>query len=130
MPSGSRRNADDALLMALACGATVESAARSAGVSEATAHRRLAEPEFKRRMLEFRAEVMQRTAGSLTAASQEAVRTLLALQKDGVAPSVRLGAARAVLEIGMKVREVAELEVQLDELRQKVEALGGRDGPA
>jgi hypothetical protein len=38
---------------------------------------------------------------------------------------VRLGAARAVLEIGMKVRETAELEERLAALEQQ---LGAADG--
>ncbi len=38
--------------------------------------------------------------------------------------AVRLGAARAVLEIGMKVREVVEFEVRLAGLEQQVTGLG------
>jgi len=41
MPQRGRKNADQLLLMALACGATVEAAARSAGISQATVYRRL-----------------------------------------------------------------------------------------
>ena len=37
MPQKGRRNADHNLLMAFACGATIESAAHSAGVSQSTA---------------------------------------------------------------------------------------------
>lgn len=44
-----RRNADEALLAALACGATVENAARTVGISARTAHRRLKEEGFQKR---------------------------------------------------------------------------------
>src|SRR6266849_10273894 len=109
MPQRGRRNVDEVLLMTLACGATVEAAAQKAGVSRATVLRRLREPEFQHRLQEFRSDMVKRTAGMLTAASMEAVKTLLELQNASTPPAVRLGAARAILEIGIKVRETAEL---------------------
>ena len=65
MPQKGRRQADEAILLALACGATLASAARSAGVSQATAYRRTQEPEFKRRLQEMRADTVRRTAGPM-----------------------------------------------------------------
>ncbi len=104
-----KKNVDDRLLMALACGATIEAAARTVGISDRTVYRRLRDPAFRLRLQEVRADMVQRTAGMLTAAAGEGVKTLLALLKDGVPPAVRLGAARAVLELGVKLRETAEL---------------------
>ena len=118
MAQKGKRNADHQLLLALACGASVENAARQAGVSESTAYRRLADADFSQRLKDLRADMVQRTAGALTAAATEAVRTLLELQKPSAPPAVRLGAARSVLEIGMKVREVADLEERLAALEQ------------
>jgi len=115
---------DDALALSLACGATVEAAARSAGVSERTVYRRLREPDFQKRIKEARTDLVRRSAGLLSAASGEAVRTLLALMKESAPPSVRLGAARAVLELGIKVRELAELEAEVRALELEVKALG------
>ena len=46
--------------------------------------------------------------------------TLLALQKDTTPAAVRLGAARAILEIGMKVRDATELEERLTALEQRM----------
>jgi hypothetical protein len=43
----------------------------------------------------------------------ESIRTLLALQGSSVPYNVRLGAARAFLEIGMRMREVADTEERL-----------------
>jgi hypothetical protein len=113
MAQHSRRKADEVLLMALACGATVEAAAGKAGVSRSTVSRRLADPEFCQQLQEVRAEMVQRTAGMLTAAAGEAVKTLLELQKGTVPHASRLGAARSVLEIGIKMRESADLEARL-----------------
>jgi hypothetical protein len=126
MAQRGRRNADQRLLLALACGATVESAARQAGVSESTAYRRLADPAFRRQLQQLQADMVQRTAGMLTAAAGEAVKTLLQLQQASTPAAVRLGAARAVLELGMKLREIADLEVRLAALEQRA----GRALPA
>jgi hypothetical protein len=119
MSRNGRRNADEQLLMALACGVTVENAARQAGISPATAYRRLADADFRQRLQALRGDMVSRTAGTLTAAASEAVRTLLELLKSGASAAVRLGAARAVLEMGMKVREAADLEGRLAALEQK-----------
>jgi hypothetical protein len=54
--------------------------------------------------------MVQQTGGALTAAATEAVLTLLELQNPPMPPAVRLGAARAVLEIGVKLCEAAELD--------------------
>jgi hypothetical protein len=113
MPQKGKRHADHNLLLALACGATVEAAAAKAGVSESTAHRRLADPVFRQKLQEVRSDMVQRTAGMLTAAAGEAVKTLLDLQKNTVPHASRLGAARSVLEIGIKMRESADLEARL-----------------
>jgi hypothetical protein len=108
--------------MALACGATVEVAARQAGVSESTTYRRLAEHAFRQRLHQVRADMVERTAGTLTAAANEAVRTLLDLLKPPAPAPVRLGSARAILEVGMKVREVADLQERLSVLEEEMEA--------
>jgi hypothetical protein len=60
--------------------------------------------------------------GRIGHATGEAVRTLLELLKPVMPAAVRLGAARAVLEIGMKVREVADLEERLAALEQRMAA--------
>jgi hypothetical protein len=122
MASG-RRRADDALVLALACGSTAEAAAAKAGVSKSTVQRRLADGAFQRKLAEARAEMVGRATGMLTAAALEAVKTLLDLQGKAVAPSARLGAAKAVLEIGNRLRLEGELIGRLAAIEQ---ALGLR----
>jgi hypothetical protein len=117
---------DDALVLALACGATVEAAARQAGCGPRTVYRRLEDAAFRTRIRDLRADMVHRASGLLTAAAAEAVRTLLALQKDGVPPATRLGAARAVIELGIKVRELSELEERVAQLERA--AQGGAAG--
>lgn len=120
MAGPQRKKSEDPLLLALACGATVEAAARQCGLSDRTVYRRLQDPEFKRKLENVRADMTQRSAGMLTAAAGEAVRTLLSLQKDAIPAAVRLGAARAVLEIGIKLRQMVEIEQRLTELEVQV----------
>jgi hypothetical protein len=122
MAQRGKRNADEKLLLALACGATPDDAAHQAGVSPRTVYRRLAEPEFQRRLQVVRADMVQRTAGALAAAGNEAVGTLVELMKPASPAATRLGAARSVLEIGMKVREVADLEQRLTALEAQMGA--------
>jgi hypothetical protein len=132
MAQRGKRNADAALLLALACGATVEAAAHAAGLSPATAYRRLKDPAFCQRLQNLRADMVQRTAGTLTAAAGEGVKALLALVKEGTPPAVRLGAARAVLEIGMKLRQQTELEQRIAALEaaQQAQSRPGTNGRA
>jgi hypothetical protein len=120
MPQRGRRNADEMLLMALACGATVEAAAAKAGISKVTAKRRLADPEFQNRLKEFKSDMVQRAAATLTAAGSESVKTLVVLQQSSVPHAVRLGAAKATIELGIKMREVTDLEARLAALEQQM----------
>ena len=126
MADQPRKKAEDALLLTLACGASVDQAARQCGLSTRTVYRRLADSAFRQQLQALRADLVQRTAGALTAAATEAVRTLLELQKPSAPPAVRLGAARSVLEIGMKVREVADLEERLAALEESLAQTGSR----
>ena len=82
-----RKKAIDALLTALACGASAEVAARKAGVSERTVYRRLADPSFQQQLAALRADMVQRSAGMLTAASLEAVKTLVELLNPAQPPA-------------------------------------------
>jgi AcrR family transcriptional regulator len=122
MPHGGRKKADQTLQTALACGATVENAARTAGVSPATVYRRLKDTEFQKKLQEIRSDMVRRTAGGLTAAGMEFVKTLLELSKPPAPYPVRLGAARAGLEIGAKLRESADLEQRVVELEERLNA--------
>jgi AcrR family transcriptional regulator len=121
MSHQGRHGADEALLLALACGATKENAARKAGVSERTVYRRLKDRDFRQRLQALRTDMVQRAANVLTASSMEAVKTLLSLQDASVPNSVRLGAARAILEQGTRLRELADLEERLAALEQRME---------
>jgi HEAT repeat protein len=116
---GDRKNADSSLVTALACGGTVEATAKSAGVSEATVYRRLREPAFRQRVAEARAEMVSRAVARLSATSTLAADTLRKLL-DAKAETVRLGAARAILELGGKLREQEDLTERIAALEARL----------
>jgi hypothetical protein len=123
--AGRRRKADAALALALACGATPESAAQKADVSLRTAYRRLADAAFRAQVDEVRAEVMRRSTDMFTAAGLSAIKTLMTLQDSAESESVRLGAARAVIELGCKLREKTETTARIAALEGEFETLLG-----
>jgi hypothetical protein len=119
MPNSVKEQRDERILMALACGSTIEQAATKGEVTAKTVQRRMQEPEFRKRLHMLRSEMVSRAASMLTAAALEAVKTLLSLQNENVQAAVRLGAAKAVLELGAKFRENVELEDRIRELEEK-----------
>jgi hypothetical protein len=121
--AGRKRKADTALVLALACGASAESAAQKTGLSLRTVYRRLAEPAFRGQVKDLRAEMARRLAGMLTAAGIGSVKTFTTLQDSAASESVRLGAARAIVELGCKLRESVEWSERLAALEGQLEAL-------
>ncbi len=110
-----RRKGDDALVLALARGQTYRDAATEAGLSEKTAQRRVQEPAFRQAVANARTLLFAQAVGQLADAAVEAVvtlRTLLAAQSE----SVQLGAARAILEAGPRLRESEELAARISAL--------------
>ena len=82
MPRRGRRHVDQILLMALACGATIEVAAQTAGVSPATVYRRKQDPAFCKELQQVSSDLVLRISGMLAGAGGEAVKTLLTLMKE------------------------------------------------
>ncbi len=116
MPGGSKKAADAALVAHLAAGVSPAGAAKLAGVSEATAYRRLANPDFRQRVEKARSDFWDRALGVMSKGAAESAIVLRRLLRsdDG---RLKLQAAKILLETGMKVREVVELARQVEELR-------------
>jgi len=120
MAARGKKKVDEVLILALACGTPVEAAALKAGVSERTVYRRLKDPQFSQRIQAIRSEMVDRAASMLTAGNLQAVKTLFLLQEPTVADPVRLGAAKAVLEYSIRLREIGILEERLKALELQV----------
>jgi len=126
LPDHATRKGDGLLIVALAGGATVPEAAARARVSVRTVQRRLDDPAFRQHVSEARGAMIARAVGQLADATTEAARTLRELL-DAEAETVKLGAARAILEHAVKLRESAELETRIAALEERI-AQGNRRG--
>ena len=114
------KNGEDQLITALASGTTVREAAKLAGVTERTVYRRLEDAEFRSHVQEARTVMFEQALGAVASAGVSAAQTLRDLLRAS-SESVRLGAARSVLELGSRLRENIELEERLSALEQLLE---------
>jgi len=128
MAGTGRKNANDALLTALATGATVHEAAKRACVSERTAFRRLSDSTFRGEVTRLRAEIVARALGKMADSMTEAADTLRQLL-GAKAESVRLGAARSILELAIKLRETVEIEARLQAVERQLDENDGGQQP-
>jgi HEAT repeat protein len=119
MAENGRRKGDAAFVLALAAGQTARDAAQAAGIGERTAARRMADPAFRTRVSQLRGEMVTRALGRLADGMAEAAETVRALLQ-AESESVRLGAARSLLELGNKLRESVELEERLAALEGRL----------
>lgn len=123
MAGSGRKTSDETLILALAAGASRASAAKSASVSERTVFRRLQDPAFRQRLDAARAEMLTSAVARLTASATSAAATLHRLLS-AESESVALGAARAILELGTKLRESEELAQRIAALEAAAGATG------
>lgn len=117
---------ETALIIALARGDSQREAAASSGVGLRTITRRMGDPDFAAAVQAERTRLVQRAIGRLADSAVWFADVLLAVATDPDAPaSARVSAARAGLEIGVRLREADEVEQRLTrlELEQPRESL-------
>jgi hypothetical protein len=117
------------LVAAIAAGHTAQDAAKAADVGESTVYRRLRDADFKRQVDEARDDMLAQTVARLTSASVEAVEALRGLLASPL-DFARLGAARAILEVGLKYREQHDLAARVAALETLIAEKEGRSWPA
>jgi hypothetical protein len=117
-----QRNVDEALVTALAGGASAAAAAAKAEVSARTVRRRLGDPAFRAQVDEARAELVRQAVGKLADVGALAGETLADLVREGTG-TVKLGAARSILEFMFRGHEVDTLARQVADLKRQVEGL-------
>jgi hypothetical protein len=107
--------------LSLATGHTKREAALVGNVSESTVKRWTKKPAFQKRVSQLQSEIVTQALGKLTAATTAAADTLARLlsSKD---ERVSLEAARSVLTQYAKVREVAELNEEFEQMEHKFRA--------
>jgi hypothetical protein len=118
-----RESADDRIAYELAAGRTAREAAAATGVSERTIHRRMADPAFRARTNELRSGMISTAAGRLADGMTGAADALLDLMQN-TDTNMKFRAAVKVVELGLKVGELAELQRRVDDLERRL--TGGR----
>jgi hypothetical protein len=117
----------EAVALLLASGYTIAAAASESGASERVIKLWKANnPNFGKRITEIRAEMTSQALGRLVDAMSGAADTLDDLARNSDSEHVRLSAARAVLELGVKLRESVELESRIAALEANEPATGRR----
>ncbi len=119
MTEGATETREALFVAALAAGGTLKSAADKAHFSYRTAKRRWAEPSIRQAVLDARSEIIARAVGALAAVAPNAVLKLNDLLKAD-SESVQLGAARSILELGVKLRESVELEQRVSAIEARL----------
>ncbi len=124
---------DSQIIRALARGETVSAAAKAGKVHRATVHNRLRDPAFRSAVQDARRRLFDKALGRLARDAETAAATfgeLLVVNPEGPDANerrVQLASARAILELGPKLRGALELEERMERL-ERLEDLGRLKG--
>jgi hypothetical protein len=124
---GRRTQGDTVLVAALLAGHTLKAAAPLAHVSEHTARRRMQDPAFQQQLAAARQEALGVAVTQLAGATTKASAALIDLVEHAEQESIRLAAARTIIETVVKATETLDLLRRLDALEQA--AAGPTPGP-
>jgi len=116
------RKQEDAI-GALLTHSTISQAAKSCGVSDVQLARWMKEPAFDEAYRQARREAVNAAIGLLQKASGAATATLLSVMANAETPaSVRVSAAKTVLEMAFKAIELEDFEERLAVLEATLDA--------
>jgi len=128
MSHGTKFKQRELLLAALMSQPTIAQAAQQAGVAKSTALRWLAEPGFRRQFDAAKRQALGETLAYLQRSMLGAVARLNALLMDPQSkPIIQLGAARALLEYGLRAYELEEVTGRLLRLEEALAIRKGLD---
>ncbi len=106
---------------------TVRGAAVKCKLSEPTLYRLLQDQDFKAKYRAARRELVENTITQLQRDGADAAAALREIVKDKkTAPSVRVSAARVILEQGIKAVELVDLVERVEMLEERTKKAGGR----
>lgn len=112
---------DERIIASLAAGQSIEETADAVGCSRKTVSRRLADPDFKMRLREVRAQFLSDALGRLSASTTQAVQLLNDVMADPETPaSVRVRCAQAILGQTLRWQESVDLEARLAALESRL----------
>lgn len=114
-------------LSALLSEPSIRDAAKKAKLSEATLYRYLREPSFVERYKQARREAIGHLTTRLQAKADASAKVLSDIAEDeGKPASVRVAAAKAVIEYALKAFELGDLGERLKVLEEALKAQKGR----
>ncbi len=115
MSDNKRRKRHSAFALAVASGRTVRDAAKQANISEATAYRWMQDRDIQAEIERQQAQMFDQAAGRLAEALTNAVECLSGLL-EAESESVRLGAARSIIDLAFRSRDLLDHEDRLQQL--------------
>jgi hypothetical protein len=111
---------DDELILAAATGAATREAPEQAGIEQGTADQRPADADFRRSVSRVRGRMFAAALGRLAGLASKAAGIFGRLMESDQ-PSVARRAAKAVLELGPRLRESAELAERTSRLEDQAD---------
>jgi hypothetical protein len=115
-----------AFIEAIAAGGSIKSAAELAGFAYTTARRLRRRPDVIQAVRALAREAIQAGTLSLGQGAADAAKSLRAIATgDEAAEGPRVSACRSILEIGLRVVELEDVQEQLDEIKSQLAALPG-----
>jgi hypothetical protein len=128
-PGEKRTRQQEAAIVALLTAPTLTEAALQAGISEPTLRRWLQRDDFQTAYREARRALMSQAMARLQQVTGTAITTLEAIMGDAEATSSsRVSAARAVLELAVRVAELGDLEARVTALEAALQQRRQRYG--
>jgi hypothetical protein len=121
MSGNPRQSRDERLIECLARGNSQVNAARLCGCSSKTVARRLENAEFRDHVEAYRADMFEAGAGRIASLIDDSLETLSDLLKPGTSPTIRLAAARVVVDASLKYRDSIAFDRRLAALERMVE---------
>jgi len=120
MSPGVASEKDSILATALSSGASTAEAAEKAGVSQRTAQRRIADPEFQQQVAQLRTKLMARAldkmAENMTRAADAIARLI-----DAENPAISLRAARSMLTLSLRLHDALDLQNRIRAIEEELE---------
>lgn len=98
---------------------SIQKAAKSVEIGEATLHRWLLDEEFQEVYRHAKQEIVGHAISRLQNATGEAVDTLTEIIRDkNKPPSTRVTASRVILEYSLKAVEIEDLQARVDKIER------------
>jgi hypothetical protein len=124
MSPGVASEKDSILATAISAGASTAEAAEKAGLSQRTAQRRLADPEFQQQVAQLRSKLMSRAldkmAENMTRAADAIARLI-----DAENPAISLRASRSMLTLSLRLHDALDLQQRITALEKELERRTG-----